>query len=72
MRSKTPVQNRPLQASPRPFPTRGVRGGWRDPWDDDPLAAALAALPRLAVHGRSVQVADEHLVLSAHPREDGR
>ena len=22
-----------------PFPIRGVAGGWRDPWDDDPLAA---------------------------------
>ena len=25
-----------------PFPIRGVAGGWRDPWDDDPLAAIRA------------------------------
>ncbi len=45
MSSRTSPPYRPLGVTPRPFPTRGIPGGWHDPWDDDPLEALLAARP---------------------------
>ena len=72
MRSQTPTSYRPLGTTPRPFPTRGVPGGWRDAWDDDPLAALLPALPRCGPQRRHLIEADQHVELKAEAREDGR
>jgi hypothetical protein len=72
MRSRTPTPYRPLGATPRPFPTRGVPGGWRDAWDDDPLAAVLVALPHRGPQRRSMIEANQQVELVAEAREDGR
>jgi hypothetical protein len=57
--------------TPRPFPTRGVPGGWRDAWDADPLAG-LPDRPTADVRRRSVRDAGLRAELVAHVRDDGR
>jgi hypothetical protein len=44
---------------PRPCPPRGGVGGWRDPWDSDPIDAVVGALPHRAAHERSVHASAE-------------
>ena len=58
--------------TPRPFPTRGVAGGWRDPWDSDPTDAMVGALSHRAAHARSVHAQGLCIALIARPRLDGR
>ena len=56
----------------RPFPTRGVAGGWHDPWDADPLEAVVSALRQRNALRRQVTEADVQLELMAQVRGDGR
>ena len=71
MRAQSP--HRPLGTSPRPFPTRGVPGGWHDAWDDDdPLQSLLVALPHRSPQRRPMIEADQHLELLAEAQQDGR
>jgi hypothetical protein len=56
----------------RPFPVRGVPGGWRDAWDDDPFAAVLPALSDRGLQRRLIIEADQHVELVAEAREDDR
>ncbi len=72
MRSRTSLSYRPLGTTPRPFPTRGVPSGWKDPWDDDPLAALRKALPHLGTQRRHVTAADLDVELMASALDDGR
>jgi hypothetical protein len=72
MRSRTPPSYRPLGTPPRPFPTRGVPSGWKDPWDDDPLAALRKALPHLGTQRRHVTAANLDVELMASVLGDGR
>lgn len=58
--------------TPRPFPTRGVAGGWRDSWDSDPTDAMLESLPDRASHERKVHASGLRMTLIAQPRLDGR
>ena len=58
MSSRTSPPYRPLGTTPRPFPTRGIPNGWKDPWDDDPLAVLRGALPRPGIQRRHVIAAD--------------
>jgi hypothetical protein len=70
MPPKTPPYS-PKPRTPAPFPTRGVPGGWRDPWDIDPLQRLLA-LPPSEVLRRSLRDTNLSVELVAHPRKDGR
>jgi|SRR3954471_3498918 len=70
MPAKTPPFS-PKPRTPAPFPTRGVPGGWRDPWDADPLQRLLV-LPPSEIQRRSVREADLSVELVAHHRQDGR
>ena len=72
MSSRTSPPYRPLGTTPRPFPTRGIPNGWKDPWDDDPLAALRGAFPHLGVQRRHVIAADLDIELMASALEDGR
>ena len=63
---------RSLAPAPRPFPTRGVAGGWQDPWDGDPIDAMLAARSDPGAPARSVRAAGLHFELGVRAREDGR
>jgi hypothetical protein len=73
MRAQSTTPHRLLGTSPRPFPSRGVPGGWHDAWDDDdPFQSLLMALPRRSPRQRQVIEADQHLELLAETREDGR
>jgi hypothetical protein len=72
MSTSIPFQSGPRQPTPRPFPTRGVPGGWHDPWDGDPLEAVVAALRQRNALRRQVTEADVQVELLAQPRADGR
>ena len=72
MRSRTPDSARSRDAIPRPFPTRGIPGGWRDAWDADPLDPVRAVLPRRDPQRRQVTEAELHVELLAQARDDGR
>jgi hypothetical protein len=72
MRSSIPFQSGPRDPSPRPFPTRGVPDGWRDPWDADPYDAVLSALRQRNPLRRHVTEAGVQLELVAQARADGR
>jgi hypothetical protein len=61
----------PKARPPAPFPTRGVPGGWRDPWDTEPLPRMLV-LPPSEVQRRSVRDADLRIELVARAQQDGR
>jgi hypothetical protein len=56
----------------RPFPTRGLPDGWRDPWDVDPYEAVLAALRQRTALRRQVIEAGVQLELVAEAWADGR
>jgi hypothetical protein len=56
----------------RPFPTRGMPGGWRDPWDADPYDAVLSSLRQRNALRRQVTEADVQVDLLAQTRTDGR
>ncbi len=72
MRAQPPTPYRTLGTSPRPFPTRGVPGGWHDAWDDDPLQPLLVVLPQHGSQRRHVIEADQHIELLAETREEDR
>ena len=72
MSTPIPFSSRPQDPALRPFPTRGVAGGWRDPWDGDPLEAMVAALRQQRALRRHVSEAGVQLVLAAQERADGR
>ena len=72
MRSRTSPSYRPLGSKPRPFPTRGIPNGWKDPWDDDPLAALRGVFPHAGPQRRHVIAADLDVELMASALEDGR
>jgi hypothetical protein len=67
MRAKRPLPfwSGPWQPTPRPFPTRGIPGGWHDPWDADPIEAVVAALRQRNVLRRQVTEAGVQLELVA-------
>jgi hypothetical protein len=44
--SATPLVARIEDGSP-PLPERGIPGGWIDPWEEDPLAAARAEVAEI-------------------------
>ena len=69
---KPPVSLRLRTPAPRPFPTRGVPGGWRDAWDADPLAGVPVVRSPRDAQGRSVCDADLRVELVARARDDGR
>jgi hypothetical protein len=56
----------------RSFPTRGIPGGWHDPWDADPLEAVVSALRQRNALRRQVTEADVQVDLLAQARADGR
>ena len=56
----------------QPFPARGVAGGWRDPWDGDPVKTIVAALRQQRALRRCLSEAGVELALLAHTRADGR
>ena len=72
MRSPRLSQSFLADAKPRPFPTRGVPGGWHDPWDADPLAGVVSALRQRNALRRQVTEAGAQLELAAEARTDGR
>jgi hypothetical protein len=72
MRSSIPFQSGPRDPNLRPFPTRGVPDGWRDPWDADPYDAVLSALRQRNPLRRHVTEAGVQLELVAQARADGR
>src|SRR5688572_3802692 len=72
MRNSIPFQSHPRDPNLRPFPTRGVPGGWHDPWDGDPLEAMVAALRQRNAPRRQVTEAGVRLELLAQNRSDGR
>src|SRR5688500_11462093 len=72
MRAPMPSPYRLQDPNLRPFPTRGVPGGWHDPWDGDPLEAVVAALRRRNALRRQVSEAGVQLELLAQARTDGR
>jgi hypothetical protein len=72
VRTRAVPPRRFLAPSPRPFPTRGVPGGWSDPWDGDPRDAAMAAPRCRADPGRCVAEAGQRVELAARGRADGR
>jgi hypothetical protein len=68
----TQVLSQPRDPSLRPFPTRGVPGGWHDPWDADPLEGVVSALRQRNALRRHMTEADVQLELVAQARVDGR
>ena len=72
MSTSIPFQSGPRVPTPRPFPTRGVPGGWVDPWDGDPLEAVVSALRQRNALRRQVIEAGIQLELLAQARTDGR
>jgi hypothetical protein len=72
MSTSIPFQSGPRDPNLRPFPTRGVPGGWHDPWDADPLEAMLSALRQRNAPRRQVTEADVQIEILAHVRADGR
>ena len=72
MSASTPFQSTPRHPAPAPFPTRGAPGGWRDPWDSDPLEAMVVALRQQRALRRQVSEAGVQFGLVARPRADGR
>ena len=56
----------------RPFPTRGIPDGWRDPWDADPYDAVLSALRQRNALRRRVTGSGVDVELLAQARADGR
>jgi hypothetical protein len=54
------------------FPTRGVSGGWRDPWDVDPYDSVLSTLRQRNDLRRQVSEANVQIELLAQARADGR
>src|SRR5215212_2614932 len=72
MSTQLPFQSRPVDPTTRPFPIRGVPGGWHDPWDADPLDAVLAVLPDRDARRRRITEAGVPFELVAQARADGR
>ena len=72
MNSRRSSRYRPLGTKPRPFPTRGIPNGWKDPWDDDPLAALRMALPDPGAQRRHVIAPNLDVELLASALGDGR
>ena len=72
MKRSHPSANHSRVPTSRPFPTRGVAGGWRDPGDSDPTDALVGSLPHSAAHERSVHMQELCIALVARPRLDGR
>jgi hypothetical protein len=72
MRTPLLAQSIVAEPKPRPFPTRGVPGGWHDPWDADPQDAVLAALQQRNASRRHFREAGMQFDLAAHARADGR
>jgi hypothetical protein len=72
MSTQLPFQSRPRNPDLRPFPTRGVADGWRDPWDADPYDAVVSALRQRNALRRQVTEAGAQLELVAQARTDGR
>jgi hypothetical protein len=70
----TPLLSKSILAEPkpRPFPTRGVRGGWQDPWDADPLAGVVSTIRQRNALRRHLTEEDVQLELLAQARTDGR
>jgi hypothetical protein len=71
MRSPRPSRSILAEPKPRPFPTRGVPGGWHDPWDADPYDGVLTALRQQRPVRRLIE-ASVQIELLAQPRADGR
>jgi hypothetical protein len=72
MSTSLPFQSGYRYPSPRPFPTRGIPGGWQDPWDADPYDAVVSALRQRNALWRQVREAGVALALVAQARADGR
>jgi hypothetical protein len=72
MSTQLPSQSHPRDPNLRPFPTRGVPGGWHDPWDADPLEAVVSALRQRNAVRRQVTEAGVQIELVAQAREGGR
>jgi hypothetical protein len=72
MSTSIPFQSGPRVPTPRPFPTRGVPDGWRDPWDADPYDAVVSALRQRNTLRRQLTEAGVQLELVAQARADGR
>ena len=72
MSTSIPFQSGQRQPAIRPFPTRGMPGGWRDPWDADPYDSVLSALRQQRALRRQVSEAGVQLELAAQTRADGR
>ena len=72
MSTAIPVPSHPRDPNLRPFPTRGVPDGWRDPWDADPYDAVLSALRQRNALRRQMTEAGVELELVAQARADGR
>jgi hypothetical protein len=72
MSTSIPFQSRPRDPDLRPFPTRGVPDGWRDPWDADPLEEVISALRQRNALRRRVSEAGGDFELVAQVRADGR
>src|SRR5918993_2294781 len=72
MSTSLPFQSGPRVPLPRPFPTRGVPGGWHDPWDGDPLDPLLSTLRQRNALRRQVTEPGVRVELLAHARDDGR
>jgi hypothetical protein len=72
MSTSIPFQSGPRDPNLRPFPTRGVPDGWRDPWDADPYDAVVSALRERNALRRQVTEAGVQLELVAQARTDGR
>lgn len=72
MSTQSPFQSAARQLLPQPFPARGVPGGWRDPWDGDPLEGVVGVLRQRRALRRRVNEAGVQLELAARARPDGR
>jgi hypothetical protein len=72
MSTSIPFQSGSRDPGQRPFPTRGVPGGWRDPWEADPYDAVVSTLRQRNALRRQVTEAGVPLELVAQARADGR
>ena len=72
MSTSIPFQSGPREPTVRPFPTRGVPGGWHDPWDADPLEAVVSAIRQRHALRRHVSESGVPAELQAEARADGR
>jgi hypothetical protein len=72
VRTALSFQSRPRDPNLRPFPTRGIPDGWRDPWDADPYDAVLSALHQRNALRRRVTERGVDVELLAQARADGR